>query len=1088
MWNFGGITHRFGECSFTSSLIPIWCTAWLQDTTSQKVPGRLQATVAITGVMQIHVANSVDEQGEASPESCSGCWGAPFSGVCPPHFVPGKLHFKNKFCDSCRSLILVPLTHTRALSREQAACFVNKRTEGFWNIAPANIGGGAYRVVNNTAGCVGPWLVLFREPAPPDIRTSVIPERWATDDGYLRLSVAKGTLVPVQSLRCGQPQASAKRRKVDTGTALPPLPAQLAVMPADSDADTDGAGALIEAFAASTPEVLSPIEAHLAARASGSVVATVRAYPAQAVAARAAVGVQSPLRGGSQGLQGGLQGELQDILQQDPPVQMLHGQEMKELEARTLDANCGDDAVAACWNEVGDKAGDEAGREEVISDAASYDLLEALDLGSCTSNTTAHSDSVQPEAYKVLKSAYYRVNSTLQRMLGDEQVSGMERELVCRLSSETRQLLLSGEGEPASCKTIQPGLLGSPPLAPSTTTHQKQRLVVPKAQPGLYACEPSSCPAAVLSPPTLASTVALPNHDSHLRGTCAEEARNRPNFEVSYPMGRDSAEVSTILAMRYAALHASVVSRPSLLSHILPHSCTKRIMQQDSADVRTVSSDAVALMEFATELFVGLLTALAWQIATQPARRHTLNVSDISAAVMCSSSFDFLLNIVVAFGAQGVIAGQIHPKQRARVEARRQEKSQALSRLVGALTEQKSRASHAKRRQRGPQGRFLGSNNSNCVESLVGGPPMQPQPAAATTPLPPPPEPPAQPLPPRQPQLQPQQPMLMLSAAPAAATAISPAAVARQLAQPPANMRADYLTTAAEDPPPSPPPLQPTQPTQPTPAAVVVSEATKAHAAPPMVREQRRSVFDTTNVTRIMAHNLPTGVKISRDAKQCMCQIASEMTGFVTMEASAIARDKVANGVRPNIHYSYTYYIYTLTTSHTHTDERVCMYPQWLHSTYRRAASPRLPSAWTSACAPSRTLASTGSCPPSSTGCRRPTPHARPAAAGTVCMTRACSMWAPRRTSARALVAGARGREGMHATGPTARAVAPLGVWYTPYGYGVPVRLQWGDDTHSQTTQTVDRLMTERYCIRSDHRHSLVCVSSRVSHLAWRET
>ena len=97
----------------------------------------------------------------------------------------------------------------------------------------------------------------------------------------------------------------------------------------------------------------------------------------------------------------------------------------------------------------------------------------------------------------------------------------------------------------------------------------------------------------------------------------------------------------------------------------------------------------------------------------------------------------------------------------------------------------------------------------------------------------------------------------MLSAPPAAATSIPPAAVARQLAQPPANMR-----------------------------------------------EQRRSVFDTTNVTRIMAHNLPTGVKISRDAKQCMCQIASEMTAFVTMEASAIAKDKVANGVRPNMHYS----------------------------------------------------------------------------------------------------------------------------------------------------------------------------------------
>eukprot|EP00964_Phaeocystis_antarctica_P022067 scaffold12247_cov48-Phaeocystis_antarctica.AAC.1 len=45
-----------------------------------------------------------------------------------------------------------------------------------------------------------------------------------------------------------------------------------------------------------------------------------------------------------------------------------------------------------------------------------------------------------------------------------------------------------------------------------------------------------------------------------------------------------------------------------------------------------------------------------------------------------------------------------------------------------------------------------------------------------------------------------------------------------------------------------------------------------------------------------MAHNLPASVKISRDAKECMCQIASEVTGFVTMEASAIAKANVANG------------------------------------------------------------------------------------------------------------------------------------------------------------------------------------------------
>jgi hypothetical protein len=103
-------------------------------------------------------------------EGSAGCWGAELHGGvnCPPDFVPGKLHFKNKFCDNCRNAIMLPLAQLRALSEEQAACVVNKRSEGFWNHAPANMGGGQYRIVNNTAGCIGPWLALFREP-PPNI-------------------------------------------------------------------------------------------------------------------------------------------------------------------------------------------------------------------------------------------------------------------------------------------------------------------------------------------------------------------------------------------------------------------------------------------------------------------------------------------------------------------------------------------------------------------------------------------------------------------------------------------------------------------------------------------------------------------------------------------------------------------------------------------------------------------------------------------------------------------------------------------------------------------------------------------------------
>ena len=98
----------------------------------------------------------------------AACWGAELHGGagCTPYFVPGKLHFKNKFCDNCRNCVMVPLEQLRALSEDQAACVVNKRSEGFWNSAPANMGGGQYRILNNTAGCVGPWLALFREQPP----------------------------------------------------------------------------------------------------------------------------------------------------------------------------------------------------------------------------------------------------------------------------------------------------------------------------------------------------------------------------------------------------------------------------------------------------------------------------------------------------------------------------------------------------------------------------------------------------------------------------------------------------------------------------------------------------------------------------------------------------------------------------------------------------------------------------------------------------------------------------------------------------------------------------------------------------------
>jgi hypothetical protein len=98
------------------------------------------------------------------------CWGAQLQlncgAGCTPGFLPGKLHFKSKFCDHCRGSIMVPLDRVRALSAELAACFVNKRSEGFWNSAPKSMGGGQYRILNNTAGSIGPWIALFRDQPP----------------------------------------------------------------------------------------------------------------------------------------------------------------------------------------------------------------------------------------------------------------------------------------------------------------------------------------------------------------------------------------------------------------------------------------------------------------------------------------------------------------------------------------------------------------------------------------------------------------------------------------------------------------------------------------------------------------------------------------------------------------------------------------------------------------------------------------------------------------------------------------------------------------------------------------------------------
>ena len=62
-----------------------------------------------------------------------------------------------------------------------------------------------------------------------------------------------------------------------------------------------------------------------------------------------------------------------------------------------------------------------------------------------------------------------------------------------------------------------------------------------------------------------------------------------------------------------------------------------------------ISADAVPFMAFATKLFIGALTTLAWKLSTQRSKRNTLQVKDLKEAVASSSKFDFLIDTIDSF-------------------------------------------------------------------------------------------------------------------------------------------------------------------------------------------------------------------------------------------------------------------------------------------------------------------------------------------------------------------------------------------------------------------------------------------------------
>jgi hypothetical protein len=138
----------------------------------------------------------------------------------------GARHFKTKFCAECKATMIVSSARVRALSDELAEVFVNNHSGGLWTKASfAYREEVRYRVVNNTNGCLLPVLIIFEQEAPHWFESIEMPKQLQSDDGYMRLCVSKGTLVPMQHMRI---QYYKKQR---TEEPLLPLPPPLPLLP-----------------------------------------------------------------------------------------------------------------------------------------------------------------------------------------------------------------------------------------------------------------------------------------------------------------------------------------------------------------------------------------------------------------------------------------------------------------------------------------------------------------------------------------------------------------------------------------------------------------------------------------------------------------------------------------------------------------------------------------------------------------------------------------------------------------------------------------------------------------------------------------
>ena len=205
------------------------CTEWLpegEESLEHLHPLPSSALVASAGGTEL-LAAPKSSLPERAALPAVGCWGGDLKqddgAGCSPGFVPGHRHLKTKLCERCQASLSLPAARVRVLPASVHARFANSEKGGVWNQLSAadaaalhgssgmpGSGGthgmpneseewsrSRWRLVNHTASCTQPRLLICDSVAPSPLGWPPLPQLWVHADKTVRFVARHGTLVPL---------------------------------------------------------------------------------------------------------------------------------------------------------------------------------------------------------------------------------------------------------------------------------------------------------------------------------------------------------------------------------------------------------------------------------------------------------------------------------------------------------------------------------------------------------------------------------------------------------------------------------------------------------------------------------------------------------------------------------------------------------------------------------------------------------------------------------------------------------------------------------------------------------------------------